>query len=168
MSKTRHDVKRFVMTSKMRQMFRNKVKKKVMVSKGMSKIRHNLKKVCHNIKNMLWHQRVRYKKHVFIIFCSQNNEKLCQKDKNLVKGLETKKYVRMSKSVWCCQKVTLRQNVHHDVNKCNIRHDVKQFVLSKNRHNAINTSWCQSVCHDVKIFIITSNVCHYFKMFDIT
>ena len=34
MSKTRHDIKRFVMTSK---------------------IRHYLKKVRHNIKNMLWH-----------------------------------------------------------------------------------------------------------------
>ena len=54
--KTRNDVKRFVMTSKMRQMFRNKVKKHVMVSKGMSKIRHNLKKIvitsktCYDIK----------------------------------------------------------------------------------------------------------------------
>ena len=60
MSKTRYDVKRCVMTSKMSQMFRNKGKKPVTVSKGMSKIRHNLKKVRHDIKKMLWHERVRF------------------------------------------------------------------------------------------------------------
>ena len=57
--------------------------------------------------------------------------------------------------MWC-QKVPWRQNVRQDVNKCNIRHDVKKFVISKNCHNAINTSWCQSVCYDIKRFIITS------------
>ena len=40
-------------TSKMRQVFRNKVKKPAMVSKDMSKIRHDLQKGRHNIKNML-------------------------------------------------------------------------------------------------------------------
>ena len=27
------------------------------------------------------------------------------------------------------QRVPWRQNVHHDVNKCNMSHDVKQFVI---------------------------------------
>ena len=36
--------------------------------------------------------------------------------------------------------VSIRQKVRHDVNKCNIRHDVKQCVTSKIRHDVINTS----------------------------
>ena len=96
-----------------------------MVSKVMSKIRHNLRKSSsqHQEHAMASNISLLHQKHVFIIFCSQNNENLCQDDKNLVKGL-----MMRSKSVCCCQKVRWRQNVRHDVNKCNIRHDVKQFV----------------------------------------
>ena len=69
-------------------------------------------------------------------------------------------------SLWR-KKHTITSKLYQDVNKCNIyiRHDVKRFVASQIRHDAINRSWCQKVRHEVKNFVLMSKTRHNDKRF---
>ena len=152
-----------------------------------SKICHNVKqfvmktkntswrqKVRHNMKNISWHPNVCYNiKNTFslcfvpeIMKTNMSRQKAghgvkntsCQQ--NVATHHDVIEFDITSKSVSCCQKVPWRQNVYHDINKCNIRHSAKTFVTSKMCH-VINKSWCYKVRHyvntrhDDKGFVIT-------------
>ena len=87
-SKRRHDVKRFIMWNichddkKARHDFKKLIvtlKTRLMTLKGLSW----RQKLSWSKKNMSWPQW--HQKHVFIIFCSRNDEQKCQDDKKVVK-----------------------------------------------------------------------------------
>ena len=145
-TKTRHDVKKFVMTWKTYHDIQNVV--------IISKTRFHyivflkLKKIINTTKSWSWIQK-------YVIPTKRKNTPWRHKVRHYVK-----KCVKTSKSVSCCQKVPWRQNVCHDMNKCNIRHSAKTFVTSKMFH-VINTSWCDKVRHDV-------NTRHHDQKFVIT
>ena len=87
MSKTRYDVKRFVMTSKMRQIFRSKVKKKLWRQKVCQKYAITSKKfvitskTCYDIKEFVMTSETRFH---YIPKVIKNYVRMT---KNLVKGL---------------------------------------------------------------------------------
>ena len=177
-SKTRHDFKRFVMTSKIHQQFEIKWKIRHDVKKFVikSKICHDVKKfIMHDIKNMSWHQKGSYniknQKHVFIIFCSRNN-KINMSGAQKVSH-EVKKCVNSSKSsISACQKVC------HDVKSFiiiskrkvrKVRHDVTKDVmmssllLKENVMTSQSSLWRHQVCHDIKNTPWRQKLCHNVK-----
>ena len=77
-----------------------------------------------------------------------------------------KKCIKTSTSVSCCPQVPWRQNVCHDINKCNIRHSAKTFVTSTICHVINKKSWCYKVRHDVNTRHDDKRFCHDFNKFD--
>ena len=171
-----HDVKQFVMTSKIR----HDVTKFATTSKSSSwrqnvlhdtktfwhkKNRHDVKKfvimaknvswrqqVRHDVNNTSWRQKVRhddkipYDVKTFVILC-QNFRHIMSKSSSLCQ----KVHHNVNHDITITSKSSTKcQKVRYDVNKCvmtwKIRHDVKKFVIMSK-----NASWRQKVSHDVKI-----------------
>ena len=191
-SKTRHDVNKFA--DVMMSITSHDVNKFAMTSKSSSNTWHDDKRfvmtsnVYHKIKNISlcqWHQ-----KHVFIIFCSQNDGKKIQD--NISRSWNVKKWschqivCHVIKNFHNAKTFTLKSNMldtlcllwrHKFVMMSKTRHDCEKSVcpdfkmlvmMSKYVMRSNGSSLLQQFRHDFNKTSTRQNVCHSIKRFVMT
>ena len=128
--KLRHDVKKFIMTSKIR----------------------------HAVKNTSWCQKIssRHQKKVMTAKTSSWQQKTCHDSKNFIMTSKCsswcQKPVKTSKTSSWRQKVTLKIHDYVKITswrKKNIFMTSKKVMPAKKVMPSKNLSWCQKICHDV-------------------